>query len=39
MVKRFDHMTMVVQDLERAKRFFGLLGFKEAIAVELSEWH
>jgi len=36
MVKRFDHMTIVVQDLDRAKRFFGLLGFKEAIAVVIS---
>jgi catechol 2,3-dioxygenase-like lactoylglutathione lyase family enzyme len=36
MVKHFDHMTMVVSDLETAKKFFGLLGFKEAIAVVIS---
>jgi catechol 2,3-dioxygenase-like lactoylglutathione lyase family enzyme len=36
MVKHFDHMTIVVRDLDRAKKFFGLLGFKEAIAVVIS---
>ncbi len=29
MVKCFDHVTVVVRDAEAAKRFFGLLGFKE----------
>ena len=29
MIKRFDHVTIVVRDVEAAKRFFGLLGFKE----------
>ncbi|HXZ61364.1 MAG TPA: VOC family protein [Acidimicrobiales bacterium] len=29
----FDHMTVVVEDLDAAKRFFGLLGFVERIAV------
>ncbi len=29
----FDHMTIVVGDLEGAKVFFGLLGFVERIAV------
>ena len=29
----FDHMTIVVSDLEGAKVFFGLLGFVERIAV------
>ena len=29
----FDHMTVVVDDLDAAKRFFGLLGFAERIAV------
>jgi catechol 2,3-dioxygenase-like lactoylglutathione lyase family enzyme len=29
----FDHMTIVVTDLEEARRFFGLLGFEETIAV------
>ena len=36
MVKHFDHVTIVVQDLDQAKSFFGLLGFKEAIAVVIS---
>jgi catechol 2,3-dioxygenase-like lactoylglutathione lyase family enzyme len=36
MVKHFDHVTIVVRDLDRAKRFFGLLGFKEAIVVVIS---
>jgi catechol 2,3-dioxygenase-like lactoylglutathione lyase family enzyme len=36
MIKRFDHFTMVVRDLEDAKRFFGLLGFKEDISVVIS---
>ena len=25
----FDHMTIVVTDLQEARRFFGLLGFEE----------
>ena len=29
----FDHMTIVVTDLPEAKRFFGLLGFEESLAV------
>ncbi|MGH8428520.1 MAG: hypothetical protein ACRES7_11175 [Gammaproteobacteria bacterium] len=29
MVKNFDHVTVVVRDVEAAKRFFGLLGFQE----------
>ena len=36
MVKNFDHLTIVVRDVERAKRFFGLLGFEEAISVVIS---
>jgi catechol 2,3-dioxygenase-like lactoylglutathione lyase family enzyme len=32
----FDHLTIVVTDLEQAKRFFGLLGFQETIAVVAS---
>ncbi len=32
----FDHMTIVVTDLEEACRFFGLLGFEETIAVVAS---
>jgi catechol 2,3-dioxygenase-like lactoylglutathione lyase family enzyme len=33
MIKHFDHVTIVVRDVEAAKRFFGLLGFKEDKAV------
>jgi catechol 2,3-dioxygenase-like lactoylglutathione lyase family enzyme len=36
MVKHFDHVTIVVQDLDQAKKFFGLLGFKEATAVVIA---
>jgi catechol 2,3-dioxygenase-like lactoylglutathione lyase family enzyme len=36
MVKRFDHVTFVVRDVEAAKRFFGLLGFRETQAVVIS---
>lgn len=36
MIKRFDHFTIVVRDIENARRFFGLLGFKEDIAVVIS---
>jgi catechol 2,3-dioxygenase-like lactoylglutathione lyase family enzyme len=32
----FDHMTVVVTDLPEAKRFFGLLGFVESLAVVAS---
>ncbi len=30
MVRGFDHVTIVVHDLNRAKGFFALLGFKES---------
>jgi catechol 2,3-dioxygenase-like lactoylglutathione lyase family enzyme len=33
MVKNFDHLTLVVRDLERTKTFFGILGFKHAKTV------
>jgi catechol 2,3-dioxygenase-like lactoylglutathione lyase family enzyme len=36
MVKRFDHVTFVVRDIEAAKRFFGLLGFRETRSVVVS---
>jgi catechol 2,3-dioxygenase-like lactoylglutathione lyase family enzyme len=36
MVKHFDHMTIVVRDLPRARRFFALLGFEEAISVVIA---
>jgi catechol 2,3-dioxygenase-like lactoylglutathione lyase family enzyme len=32
----FDHMTVVVADLEEAKGFFGLLGFVERVTVVAS---
>jgi catechol 2,3-dioxygenase-like lactoylglutathione lyase family enzyme len=36
MVRRFDHVTIVVRDVEAAKRFFALLGFKEVKSVVIS---
>ena len=36
MIQRFDHVTVVVTDLEKAKGFFGLLGFEEALSVVIS---
>jgi catechol 2,3-dioxygenase-like lactoylglutathione lyase family enzyme len=33
MIKHFDHVTIVVRDVEAAKQFFGLLGFKEVKSV------
>ena len=36
MIKNFDHVTVVVDDLADARRFFGLLGFKESAAVVIS---
>jgi catechol 2,3-dioxygenase-like lactoylglutathione lyase family enzyme len=33
MLKHFDHLTIVVRDVDRAKAFFALLGFKEAMSV------
>ena len=33
MLKHFDHLTIVVRDLEGAKAFFRVLGFKEAKSV------
>jgi catechol 2,3-dioxygenase-like lactoylglutathione lyase family enzyme len=36
MVKNFDHVTIVVRDLEAAKRFFGLLGFGHDRSVVIS---
>jgi catechol 2,3-dioxygenase-like lactoylglutathione lyase family enzyme len=35
-VRNFDHLAIVVRDIDRARRFFGLLGFKEAIATVIS---
>jgi catechol 2,3-dioxygenase-like lactoylglutathione lyase family enzyme len=36
MVKAFDHVTIVVRDVDAAKRFFALLGFKEIKSVVIS---
>ena len=36
MVKRFDHLTIVVRDIDRAKAFFSVLGFKEAMSVVIA---
>ncbi|HVU81566.1 MAG TPA: VOC family protein [Rhodanobacteraceae bacterium] len=36
MVKHFDHVTIVTRDVETAKRFFGLLGFREDKSVVIS---
>jgi catechol 2,3-dioxygenase-like lactoylglutathione lyase family enzyme len=36
MVKNFDHVTVVVRDVEAAKQFFGLLGFYEDKSVVIS---
>lgn len=36
MVKNLDHITVVVRDLENAKRFFDLFGFKEDKSVVIS---
>ena len=36
MVKNFDHLTVVVRDLEDAKRYFSLFGFKEDKSVVIS---
>src|SRR5262245_49461653 len=33
MIQRFDHVTVVVRDLDQARRFFGLPGFAEDKAV------
>jgi len=35
-IKQFDHVTLVVRDLNAARMFFGLLGFKETTAVVIS---
>jgi catechol 2,3-dioxygenase-like lactoylglutathione lyase family enzyme len=38
MIKHFDHVTIVVRDVEAAKQFFGLLGFKRDKSVVIVEW-
>ncbi len=36
MVKHFDHVTVVVRDVEQAKAFFALLGFQAVQSVVIS---
>jgi catechol 2,3-dioxygenase-like lactoylglutathione lyase family enzyme len=36
MVRHFDHLTIAVRDLDRARRFFEVLGFKEATSVVIA---
>jgi catechol 2,3-dioxygenase-like lactoylglutathione lyase family enzyme len=36
MVRHFDHITLVVRDLEAAKWFFALLGFEHERSVVIS---
>ncbi len=36
MVKNFDHVTIVVRDVDAAKRFFALLGFSATQSVVIS---
>ena len=36
MVKNFDHVTIVVRDVEAARHFFGLLGFRETHSAVIS---
>ena len=36
MIKHFDHVTIVVRDVEAAKQFFGLLGFSEDKSVVIA---
>jgi catechol 2,3-dioxygenase-like lactoylglutathione lyase family enzyme len=36
MVKHFDHVTIVVSDVEAARRFFALLGFEEDESVVIA---
>ena len=36
MIKRFDHITIVVSDVESARQFFGLLGFEQDKSVVIS---
>jgi len=35
-IRRFDHVTIAVNDLDAAKAFFAALGFETAIDVEIS---
>jgi hypothetical protein len=35
-LRNFDHLTIVVRDLERTKESFAVLGFKEAMSVVIA---
>jgi len=36
MIKHFDHVSIVVRDVEAAREFFGLLGFEQDKSVVVS---
>jgi catechol 2,3-dioxygenase-like lactoylglutathione lyase family enzyme len=36
MIQRFDHVTIVVRDMEAAKEFFGHLGFEQTLTAVIS---
>jgi len=36
MLQRFDHVTIVVRDLEGAKQFFSHLGFEQTLTAEIT---
>jgi catechol 2,3-dioxygenase-like lactoylglutathione lyase family enzyme len=36
MIRRFDHVTIVVRDVARALRFFSVLGFEEEMSVVIA---
>ena len=36
MLRHFDHLTIVVRDLDRAKEFFAVLGFRETVSVVIT---
>lgn len=36
MLKNFDHPSIVVRDIDRAKAFFRALGFNEAMSVVIA---
>ena len=36
MLQRFDHVTIVVQDMDSAKQFFNHLGFEQTLNVEIT---
>jgi catechol 2,3-dioxygenase-like lactoylglutathione lyase family enzyme len=36
MLQRFDHVTIVVRDMDEAKGFFNLLGFEQTLSTVIS---